>query len=275
MAASYTKVPESDFRYPEPGSAVDTREYRLVVGIIEFGPGDLGFNLGADYQYTRYVYDGVASRNRDLHRLQLPVGFDYQNRAWRLDGYIAPGVSTSSNVMKDLLNKGSRDDVIVDVRAEATIDATEHRAWLTGLAYDRAFGTPVPYPVFGALFYLGNKLRFRVAFPDPEVRYTPSARQRLVVRLFPAGNEWHVSSDELDDDFDYEVKAWRARATWTLGFKNIVWIDLAAGYEFNRSQRFADDVGRSIHADLDDQAFASIGLRLGNAPIPYTNQIAR
>jgi hypothetical protein len=275
MAASYTKVPESNFEIPKEGSDVETREYRLLLGLFEFGADNLRFDLGTDYQYTRYEYSGIEGRNRDLHRLQLPVGFDYRNRAWRLDSFIAPGVSTSSNIMKDLFDAGSGDDIIVTARLEATIDENNDLAWLAGLAYDRSFGEPVPYPVFGVRYRLRDQFRFRLAFPDSEFRYTPSPRQRLVVRLFPAGNEWHVFSEELNDDFDYEVKAWRARATWSLGFRKLVWIDLAAGYEFGRSHAFVDDAGRIIDADVENQFFATIGLRFHDAPIPYTNAVAR
>jgi hypothetical protein len=84
-----------------------------------------------------------------------------------------------------------------------------------------------------------------------------------------------VLSEELNDDFDYEVESWRARATWSLGFKKMIWVDLSAGYEFNRSYEFVDDRGRVIDTDAEDQFFVSIGLRLGNAPLPYTNEVVR
>ena len=212
-------------------------------GCLRFDAGEIGFDLGADYQYTRYEYAGIDGRNRDLHRLQLPVGFDYRKESWQLDGFIAPGVATSSNVMKDLFDAGSSDDVIVTARMEGMIHAGEHLSWLAGLAYDRAFGRPAAYPVFGALYRPWNHWRFRLAFPDPAIRYSPSTRQRWRVRLFPAGNAWHVVSEELNDDFDYEVESWRAQATWSLGFKNMIWVDLSAGYEFNRRHEFIDDRG--------------------------------
>jgi len=274
-AASFTGVPESGFEFPELGSEVQSREYRLVLGLFEFDLGEVGLDLGADYQYTRYEYVGIEGRNRDLHRLQVPIGFDYRNRRWQLGGFVAPGVSTSSNIMKDLFDAGSGDDIIVTARLEGTTQAGEHLHWLAGLAYDRAFGQPAPYPVFGALYGPNETLTFRLAFPDPAIRYAPSQRQRLTVRLFPAGHAWHVFSEELNDDFDYEVEAWRARATWSLGFKNMIWLDLSAGYAFNRRHEFVDDRGRAIAVNTEDQFFASIGLRLGDAPIPYSNEVPR
>lgn len=273
LAASYTAVPESNFEFPEHGSDVQEKEYRLVLGLLDFDAREFGIDIGTDYQYTRYEYTAIDGRNRDLHRLQVPLGFHYRSETWQLDGFLAPGVSTSSNIMKDLLDDASSDDIIVTARVEARVPTREQFGWLAGVAYDRAFGAAAPYPVLGVLYEPVDELQFRLAFPDPELRYSPSVRQHWSARLFPAGHEWHVFSEELGDDFDYEVEAWRARATWSWGFGQFIWIDLSAGYEFNRRHEFVDDRGRPINADVDDQFFAGFGLRVGDAPVPYSNAI--
>lgn len=275
VAANVAVIPESGFEFPEDRSEFRSKEYRLVAGLFAFDAGDLGLDLGADYQYTRYEYAGIDGRNRDLHRLQLPIGFGYQMGKWQFDGFIAPGVSTSSNIMKDLGDKGSGDDLIVTASLEGTLPAAPHLSWLAGLAYDRAFGEPAPYPVFGLVYQPQDSVRFRLVFPDPEFDYSPTPRQHWSLRLMPAGHEWHVFSEELNDEFDYAVEAWRAQTTWSLIFTNRIRVDLSAGYEFNRSHTFVDDLGRPIDADAEDQFFAAIGLRFGDAPIPYTNEVAR
>ena len=273
VAASYVTTPESSFGFPE--NEVEGREYRLALGLLAVDAEGIGLDLGIDYQYTRYEYTGIDGRNRDLHRLQLPVGFELDMGEWQFDGFAAPGISTSSNVMKDLFDKASSDDFILTARLEGMRPARANLFWLAGLAYDRAFGEPVPYPLIGVVYQPRDSVQVRLAFPDPELRYTPSERQRWTVRLFPAGHEWHVFSEELNDEFDYEVEAWRAQLTWSLNFTGRFYFDLSAGYEFERHHSFVDDLGRLISADIDDEVFVAVGLRFGNAPIPYAHDIVR
>jgi hypothetical protein len=275
VAASLTTVPESSFEYPENTSQLKAKEFQLLLGLINFDVGKVDLDLGADYQYTRYEYTGIDGRNRDLHRLQLPVGMTYAMKKWRIDGFIAPGVSTSSNVMKDLFDKGNGDDLIVTARFEGTRPTGRNLHWLVGLAYDRAFGRSLAYPVFGVLYRPGESTQLRLIFPDPAIEYAATSRQHWSLRLFPAGHEWHVLSEELNDEFDYEVEAWRAQLTWSLDFRNRVRLDLSAGYEFGRHHEFIDDRGRTIDADAEDQFLFAVGLRFGDAPLPYTHAVAR
>lgn len=275
MAASLTAIPGSGFEMPGDNSEFKGKEYRLVLGILDFGMGQWEMDLGADYQYTRYEYEGIDGRNRDLHRLQLPVGFSYTMSKWRLDGFVAPGVSTSSNVMKDFFDEGSGDDLIVTARFEGTRPAGRHSNWLAGLAYDRAFGRALPYPVFGMLYHPHDSMRLRLAFPDPAIEYAATSQQRWVLRLLPAGHQWHVFSEELNDEFDYEVEAWRAQLTWSLALGERIRLDFSAGYEFSRHHEFVDDLGRTIDTDAENQFLAAIGLRFGDAPLPYTHAVAR
>ena len=76
------------------------------------------------------------------------------------------------------------------------------------------------------------------------------------------------------DDFDYELEAWRLQGVWSFRFWRAVWLDLSVGYEFGRHHEFLDDLGRVVDADVDSQWVLSFGLRAGDGPIPWTNQVA-
>ncbi len=52
----------------------------------------------------------MSSRNRDLHRLAIPLTVDVQARAGTHAITLAPVVATSSNVLKDFPSQGRRDD---------------------------------------------------------------------------------------------------------------------------------------------------------------------
>ena len=91
--------------------------------------------------------------------------------------------------------------------------------------------------------------------------------------LFPAGFSWHVVSDTLNDDFDYEMEAIRLQGNWSYRFVDSFAIDLSLGYEFDRRHRFVDDTGRFINASVENQLLAGIGLRWGNGPVTRSNQV--
>ena len=272
VAASYTIVPGTDFEAPVLVGETETKEVRILAGLIRFGNESLSVDVGLDYQYTRYQYIGVDSRNRDLHGLLVPVGFHVPAGRWRFEGYVAPGVMTSSNVMKDLLDDASSDDFAIAGGLEGRSAAGSKTAWLLGVAYDRSFGEPMFYPIAGLVYHPSTDLQIELAFPDSGIRYRASERQNWTARIFPAGNEWHVVSEELNDDFDYSVEAWRAQAWWSYDLWRQMTVDLSLGYEFGRHHDFIDDTGTRIDADVDNQVFFAIGLRLGPAPIPYGQQ---
>lgn len=275
LSAAYTVLPSADLDAAGEGSRLKTKETQLALGLLQFEAGGLRFDLGLDYQYTRYAYENIDGRNRDLHRLQFPVGLNHRAANWGLDAFLAPGVATSSNVLKDLFDRGSSDDFVVTGRVEATFGQGDRSSWIAGAAYDRAFGEAKPYPVVGWLYRPGDNLSLRLAFPDSALEFRISERQSASIRLFPAGYEWHVVSDELDDEFDYRVEAIRLQGVWSYRVYRSVWLDLSLGYEFDRHHEFVDDTGTPIDSSVDNQVLVMMGIRWGDGPVPYTHQITR
>ena len=270
LAVIATRSPAADFRDLVEAADVTVTEQQVHTGALQFSIGRTTFEAGIDYQYTRYEYEGIAGRDRDLHRLQIPVHFSRALDSWRLEGYVAPGVSTSSNVFKDLFNRGSGDDVLVNVRLEGQRESAG-RNWIVGLAYDRLFGEPTLYPVLGVEWSPRKALDIRLAFPDPAIRYRLSDRLTLLGRLFPAGHEWRVTSDDFSNEFDYRVEAYRAQSSLAMRAWKALTVDLAVGYEFGREHQFNDDTDTRIESRVDDQWFVALGFRLGPAVLPYTH----
>ncbi len=268
-AVSFARLPSADFQNVA-GADVLGKEHQLNLGGLGFSLGRVALSAGLDYQYTRYEFDGITGRDRDLHRLQVPFDFSVAVADWQLAGYVAPGVSTSSNVFKDLFDRGSSDDLLVSARVEGR-RVIDGRNWFLGLAYDRLFGEPTLYPVLGAEFSPTAKLNLRLAFPDPAFRYQLSERLALHGRLFPAGHEWHVVSDDFSSDFNYEVEAYRAQASLSYRALGRLHVDLSLGYEFGREHRFVDDVGFSIDSAVDSHWLLSLGFRLAPAGLVYAH----
>lgn len=249
---------------------LETEETQIsaVFGHVSLESLTLGF--GVDYEYTRYEYSGIESRHRDLHRLQLPIHFDSDFGDWQLEGYIAPGVSTSSNVMDDLFSQASSDDLIITgrVRFQKT---QAGKTWFAGFAHDRRFGESLGYPVLGLEFDPATNVHVRLAFPDPGVAIDISERQSIHGSIYPAGHQWHVVSDDFSSDFTYRVEAWRGQLTWRLPLWRMLGVDLSAGYEFGREHHLSDDAGGRLDIDIQDQWFIAAGFHLGPARIPKTN----
>jgi hypothetical protein len=72
LAVSITHQPSADFSSAPAAASVRTKENQVSAGFYRFESGNGTLDVGFDYQYTRYVYDGIDGRNRDLHRFQFP-----------------------------------------------------------------------------------------------------------------------------------------------------------------------------------------------------------
>lgn len=256
-------------------ATLGTKETRLAIGLFGFGPDDRRLDLGLDYQYNRYSYEGLDSRNRDLHRLQVPLGLRAMPGNWFVDAFVAPGVATSSNVFKDIPSQSSSDDFFATARIEAEKSSGNATAWLIGAAWDRSFGEARIYPVAGLQYEPSERLAVRVAFPDSDVRWRFTERQTLTLRLYPSGFEWHVLDDDLVTEFDYRVEAWRAEAWWSVQTFRKIFLDLSVAWEFARRHEFTERNGTRIDAELDDALFVTVGVRWRDGPLARTNRVTR
>jgi hypothetical protein len=270
LALGIARQPPADFAGAPSAASVRTKENQVYAGLYRFEAGNGTFDFGLDYQYTRYVYDGIDGRNRDLHRFEFPLRYRGAVSAWRIDGSIAPGLSTSSNVLKEFFDRISRDDLLVTARVEGRREWRSGN-WVIGASYDRAFGRPLLYPIAGIEFSPNEALDVRLAFPDSGFEYRTSARQSLSGRLFPAGHQWHVMTDDFDAEFDYRVEGIRAQVGWSIRLWKQVTLDLGGGYEFGRKHFLTDDLGVRIESDVDDQWLFLFGVRAGAAPLPYAH----
>ena len=270
LALSVTRQPDADFSGTPAGASLSTKENQVFAGFHRFGAGSGTLDLGLDYQYTRYVYDGIDGRNRDLHRFQFPLRYQNDVDGWSIDASIAPGISTSSNVLKEFFDAISGDDLFTTARLEGRRESGSHN-WVLGFAYDRSFGRPLLYPIAGIEFAPSDAFDVRLAFPDSGFRYRWSDRQSLSGRLFPAGHQWHVMTDDFSAEFDYRVEGIRAQLGWSVSLWRAVTLDISGGYEFGRKHYLTDDLGVRIESSVEDQWLLLFGLRAGPAPLPYTH----
>ena len=270
LALSITRQPSADFSSSPAPASVSAKETQVFAGFHRFEAGDGTLDVGLDYQYTRYVYDGIDGRNRDLHRFQFPLRYQGTTSGWSIDANIAPGISTSSNVLKEFFDEVSGGDLFATARLEGHRESGSHN-WVAGLAYDRTFGRPLVYPIAGIELSPTDELDIRLAFPDPGFRYRWSDRQSLSGRLFPAGHQWHVMTDDFSAEFDYRVEGFRAQLGWSIRLWKAITLDISGGYEFGRKHYLTDDFGVRIESPVDDQWLFLFGLRTGSAPLPYTH----
>lgn len=266
-ALGYAVLPAEEMSLP-PGAEVATRESTLSACFLSVNGSRSGLDLGMDYAYVRHEYDGVAGRDRDLHRLQFPLTVRRQGEDWRIDALLAPGVATSSNVFKDLGSRATEEDFLLTGRIELRLRHGPRSAWLLGVAHDRSLGESRTLPVAGLEYRPSAALGLRLAWPDPSLQMAVSERHSVVLDVFPAGQRWHVLSDELGEAFDYRMEGWRARAAWSYRFTDGLAVDVGVAREFGREHGFIDDTGRPVDAAVDAGWVFTLGIRLGGMPLP-------
>ena len=222
--------------------------------------GNGRFGIGADYLYTHYGYDGLPTRNRDLHRLAMPLDWSTGERTV-LTATATPTVAASSNVFKDLFSRGGSDDFNLYAAISAERAPDSGWGWRLGAGYDDRFGDPQAYPIVAAL-YRQPRVELDIGWPQLRATWKAHDQSRFGLHLAPAGARWHVLSDERDGaDFDYTVEAWRAALTADWSFATRWQLALQLGSEFDRHHDFEDDTGARIDADVGDAAFAALAIR--------------
>ena len=249
--------------YSGGAASVRTDEYGLAFGLRNLRRGSAALDIGVDYVYTHLAFDDVPSRNRDVHKLQFPMRFVIDSGRRELRGYVAPGIATSSNVFKDLLNRGGGEDLTIAGKIEIG-GARDRHSWFAGAAYDQAFGGPRLYPVVGIDALPNDDLRIRVAFPDSGVWYRLSHRHALSTRVFPSGDRWRVVTDDFSADFDLRREEWRLQLTWSFSAAPFLALDLSTGKAFDRQLILDDRDGNRIEAPVASELFTEIGFRLGD-----------
>jgi hypothetical protein len=148
------------------------------------GEGELRWAL--DYAYQRYEYQGLASRNRDLHRLELPLSWHTDAAyAWAIE--LRPIVASSSNVFKDLWSRGGSDDLMLHGRlTRVHAPAGEGWGWRLGAARDDAFGQERTYPVVAVLHQAG-RLRAAWGWPETQLAWQATPQLDVGAGIGPAG----------------------------------------------------------------------------------------
>ena len=224
----------------------------------EYAFEHLAFRFAVIYAYTRYEFDGIDSRDRDLHHVHVPLQWRTHDARWL--AVLTPVIATSSNVFKDLASRGTRDDFDLYARVEYRAAGNGTLGWRAALVRDAAFGRPQAYPEAALLW---NDGRFEADVGLPRARLDWKARDDLAlgVAVAPAGAQWHVVSDERNGaEFDFRARAWRGglHAAWRPW--RFLRINAQLGVEFARNYAFEDDTGAVIGRDAASAPYWRIDL---------------
>lgn len=249
------------------GAQINERQSGLRGWSASLRGGPVDFRIGADYAYTRYTFDGVTSRARDLHHLFVPLQWRARDDRWL--AALTPVVATSSNVFKDLVNRGERDDFDLHLRLQAQDWVGPAIGWRAGIVRDRAFGSARFYPDV-ALLWKRERVQAELGVPSSRIDWQVRDRLALGAAVFPDGGSWHVISDERGGaEFDYIARAWRSALT--ADWRPWRWLRASAqaGVEFRRRYRFEDDTGAAIDREAGSAGYWRAELRVvvgGRAP---------
>jgi hypothetical protein len=230
-------------------------EQRLAIRGPAMPAGDAEFRWALDYAYQRFEYTGLPGRNRDLHRLELPLSWHGDaSLSWTVE--LRPVVASSSNVFKEIWSRGSSDDLMWHGQAIVARSPGGPRwGWRLGAARDDAFGRESIYPV-AALFRQHQGAQIELGWPVSRAMLDVGRSIELGGEVAPAGARWHVVSDERDGaSFDYQVRAWRAGAIVRWHPAGGFVLTTRLGLEFERRHRLEDDTGARVNRAVDEAAF--------------------
>ena len=258
IAAHYMRTGPADF-----GTGVQVRERQagLRAWSRDFTADRVDFRIGADYAYTRYAFEGLPTRPRDLHHLFVPLRWRERDDRWLV--VVAPVVASSSNVFKDFVDRGGRDDVDLHLRLQVERWSRPAIGWRVALVRDTAFGAPRFYPA-AALLWKAKRVVAELGVPSSRIDWQARDRLALGAAVFPTGGSWHVVSDERDGaEFDYRARAWRAALT--ADWRPWRWLRASAqaGIEFRRRYEFGDDTGAVIDREAGSARYWRLELRVG------------
>ena len=234
-------------------------ENRIAIRGPSMPAGENEFRWALDYAYQRYEYVDLPTRDRDLHRLELPLRW-LGGRGWRWDLEMEPVIAASSNIFKEIWSRGTSDDLMLNGRAGISPAGNDgHWNWRAGIAYDDAFGRRTLYPELSVV-WRGGALGAQLGWPSSSLSWYPG-RMELGAAIAPAGARWHVVSDERDgSDFDYVLRAWRADTSVRWHGSESLSVTARAGVEFERRHRLEDDDGALVDRPAQDALFAEIVL---------------
>lgn len=259
FSIGFESLLDADFENVD-GADVRGRNHLVDAPFLAGEDGSWFGGIGLRYRYRRFEYEGIDSRNRDLHELAAPFAINGRAGDWALGGCVTPAVATSSNVFKDLASRGSRDDLRLRLRLELRRALAGGAVWTFGLRRDERFGSAKLYPIFAWEPAVGPRWRVSLGLPDAAFSYRAGERHVLGVELAPAGRRWHVVSDDFADEFAYEIRAGRLETYWTFRVFGNLALRLSAGYRFARHHGFVDDRGVAVSGRAEAAPY--LGIRL-------------
>jgi len=260
IALGIHEMPASD---ASGGVTIRGRQHDIEAGFgaVEFSGGELAVGLG--YRYTRFEYEGLASRDRDLHQLALPLVWRRESGGSGISAIevaLEPTIATSSNVFQKFWDRGSREDVYLGGRLAVELPAGAW-TWHLGAAADRLWGNSRVYPIVGGERRFGERWHARLVLPFPALEFRLGNRQRLTLAAEPSGYRWRVVSDDFSADFDYRLRALRTTASWEFEAHRRWTVSFSAGFETGREHRFADDDLTAVDLDVDSGWVYGLKLR--------------
>lgn len=261
LSVTYAAEEELDNLRP---IGMEVWEFAADTGYTLYEEADYSFDLGMAANVFVFDLKDAPSFMGDVttYSFRLPITAAYTGiEDWTVALTATPGLFWDFHGIDS-------DDHRMEYRGTVAYRVNEALSVTAGADYERYFDVNRLTPVVGFDWQILEEVHLKAMLVDAKTSYRVDAKLTLqaseCVNVFAmmqtAGDQWNLEIEGQDYDFFYQ--ATRYGLGVEIGVAPNMWLQIIGGIESNRDAQVKNDGNWVFDDDVDDGAFARIGLTI-------------